>query len=168
MSFYRIKQFWWAISCHFKKIDKNFINKYLNEEEKKIFNKLRKSDKHHSIRVSKDALAMLEVSVDKESIDQDKFAKVALLHDIGKSEGSLNTIEKSIMVLLDKSTKGRIRKYNNIKVIDAYYNHAQKGVNILKKYNYSKDFLDVIEKHHTNVPIDNKMLKILKYSDDKN
>lgn len=168
MSFYRVKQFWWAISSHFKKVDKNFIDKYLNEEEKKIFNKLRKSDKHHSIRVSKDALAMLEVSIDKEEIDQRKFAKVTLLHDIGKSEGSLNAIEKSIMVLLDKSTKGKIRRYNNIKMIDAYYNHAQKGVNILKKYDYPKDFLDIIGKHHTNVSLDNKILNILKDSDDRN
>ena len=49
---------------------------------------------------------------------------VALLHDVGKGEFGLNLVEKSVLVLLNNLTKGKIKKYDNIKQIDIYYNHA--------------------------------------------
>ena len=122
-------------------------------------------DKQHCIRVSKDAVRLSE----GKNINLNRVAKVALLHDIGKSEYSLNVIEKSILVILNKMTKGRLKKYNTIKAIDSYYYHAEKGANLLKHFNtYDKEFLDTVRYHHSNKISGSKLLDVIIESDNKN
>lgn len=167
MALYRVKQFLWATESYFKKVDTEYINKYLNDDERRLFNKLNHNEQHHSIRVSKEAV---EICKEKNiKVNTDKIAKAALLHDIGKGEFGLNIIEKSALVLLNNITKGKIKKYNNIKQIDIYYNHAQKGADLLKKFDaYDKEFLDSIRYHHSNKQITNKLLDVIRESDNKN
>lgn len=167
MALYRVKQFLWAAESYFKKVDLDYINKFLNEDEKKLFNKLNHNDKHHSIRVCKSAI---DISKEKNiSMNTNKIAKAALLHDVGKGEFGLNMIEKSALVLLNSITKGKIKKYDNIKRVDIYYNHAQKGADLLKKFNvYDKEFLDSIRYHHSDNRVNNKLLDIIRESDNKN
>ena len=166
---YRVKQFIWAVKSIFEKIDYNFVNKFLNEDERKLFNKLTKSDKHHSIRVSKEAIQILNEKSNYIDIDVDRVAKASLLHDIGKIEGSLNIFEKSTMVILNKVTNGKLKRYEHIKQIDIYYNHPKKGRDLLEKLDiYDKEFLDSIRYHHEKNNSDNILLEIIKESDDKN
>ena len=60
MSLYRVKQFVWALKSLSEDIDTEYVNKFLNKKERKLFNKLKKTDKHHCIRVSKDAVSLSE------------------------------------------------------------------------------------------------------------
>ena len=53
MSLYRVKQFIWAVKSLSEDIDTEYVNKFLNKKERKLFNKLKKTDKQHCIRVSK-------------------------------------------------------------------------------------------------------------------
>lgn len=162
---YRVKQFIWAITSPIKKIDKEILNKYLNSEEKELFNKLSHSDKHHSIRVCKGALELANKNTE---IDINRLAKVALLHDVGKAIYPLNAVEKSILVILHKISKGKLKNYTKYKKVDAYYNHPKKGVKILSKNGeYDYEFLEVVEKHHYKEIGNNIYLKIVKESDDK-
>lgn len=163
---YRVKQFVWALISMFKEVDNELLDKYLREDEKLLFNRLKKSEKYHCIRVCNDCL-LASKGMD---LDINKLARIALLHDIGKIEGSLNIVEKSILVIMNKLTGGDlINKCNKYKKVDLYYNHPQKGVDILKKIGiYDKEFLEVIEKHHLEEAYDNKYLSILKECDDKN
>ena len=55
---YRVKQFIWAIKSLFQEVDNDYVNKLLDKREKRLFNKLKKSDKQHCIRVSKDAVIL--------------------------------------------------------------------------------------------------------------
>ncbi|MDQ0151258.1 HDIG domain-containing metalloprotein [Eubacterium multiforme] len=169
---YRIKQFYWYVTSSWKKVDIKLIKKYLNNNEQKLFNKLNNSEQHHCIRVCNDAIKM----VDSENIkiNRNKLAKIALLHDVGKTTKYLNVIDKSVIVLLDKFTKGKLKKYTNIKKVDVYYNHPIKGVRILENlHNYDKEFLDVIKKHHQNPhkiskEDENIYLEIIRECDNKN
>ena len=162
---YRVKQFLWAITSIFKKIDNKVLEKYLDDKEINLFKHLKKSEQHHSIRVCKDSLKLCK----ENNLNKNKMAKIALLHDIGKIEGSLNIIEKSILVILNKVTKGMMSNIKNNKKIDLYYNHPIKGVNILKSINkYDDEFLDAIKYHHSDESYKNKYLKILKICDEKN
>ena len=80
---YRVKQFLWAIGSHFKEVDYKYVDKFLDSKEKELFNKLKHNEKHHSIRVCKDAINILrEKNIE---IDDKKIAKLSLLHDIGKA-----------------------------------------------------------------------------------
>lgn len=167
MALYRVKQFVWAAGSYFKKIDTEFINKYLDEDEKKLFSRLNHNEKHHSIRVCKEALDICKNKTT--SLDTNRIAKAALLHDVGKGEFGLNIVEKSTLVLLNSLTKGKIKKYDNIKQIDIYYNHAQKGADILKEFkSYDQEFLDSIRYHHSNKKISNELLDVIRESDNKN
>ncbi|MBP1890907.1 putative nucleotidyltransferase with HDIG domain [Clostridium moniliforme] len=169
---YRIKQFCWYITSSWKKIDTNLIRMYLNNNEEKLFKKLNNSEQHHCIRVCNDAIK--KVNQENININKNKLAKIALLHDVGKTTKYLNVVDKSLIVLLDKFTKGKLKKYTNIKKIDVYYNHPIKGVRILKSIqNYDKEFLDVIKNHHKKPyenmkKEDNIYLKIIRECDNKN
>lgn len=167
MALYRVKQFVWGFTSLFKDIDYKYISKFLNEDEIKIFNKLKHNDKHHCIRVCKDSIKMRnDLDID---VDIYKLGKAALLHDVGKSKKHLSLIEKSVVVVLDKATKGRIKRYDNIKQIDIYYNHPKIGLEILNKFDYDKEFLQVIRYHHNKDRIkENKILDIISRCDDKN
>lgn len=165
---YRVKQFLWAIGSHFKEVDYKYVDKFLDSKEKELFNKLKHNEKHHSIRVCKDAINILrEKNIE---IDDKKIAKLSLLHDIGKGEHSLNIFEKSTLVILNKITNGKLRRLDNIKNIDIYYNHGEKGARLLKEYNkYDKEFLEAIEFHHNDkFSGNNKLLDIIRESDNKN
>lgn len=165
MSLYRVKQFFWAVKSLSEDVDTAYVNKFLNKKERNLFNKLRKIDKQHCIRVSKDAVRLSE----GKNINLNRVAKVALLHDIGKSEYSLNIVEKSMLVILNKVTKGSLKKYNKIKAIDSYYNHAEKGANLLKHFNtYDKEFLDTVRYHHNNKINGSKLLDLIRESDNRN
>ena len=167
MVLYRVKQFIWGFTSFFKNIDYEYVNEFLNEDEIKIFNKLKHNDKHHCIRVCKDSIKMKEdFNID---VDKYKLGKAALLHDVGKSKMPLSIFEKSVVVLLDKATSGKIKKYDKIKQIDIYYNHPKNGLEVLKNFKYDKELLEVVRYHHNNNNIsDNKLLNIIRESDDKN
>ena len=83
---------------------------------------------------------------------------------------SLNIFEKSTLVILNKITNGKLRRLDNIKNIDIYYNHGEKGARLLKEYNkYDKEFLEAIEFHHNDkFSGNNKLLDIIRESDNKN
>ena len=69
----------------------------------------------------------------------------------------------------EKVSKGKLKKYNTIKAVDSYYNHAEKGANLLKQFNvYDKEFLDTVRYHHNNNVVGNKLLEIIRESDNRN
>jgi putative nucleotidyltransferase with HDIG domain len=160
---YRVKQFYWGITSRIQKEDKEFINIYLNKHELKLFNNLGKNEQVHSIRTAKDVKDLIE---DKR--DEYKLIRAALLHDIGKIEKSLNVIDKSVLVMLHKFTKGKLKKFIGIKKIDVYYNHAEKGYNILKQYLDDERVLYLVRNHHNEDIVNDEELEILKKCDSKN
>lgn len=165
---YRIKQFYWAITSNLKEVDSNIISKYLNKEEEEAFNKLKTSEKHHCVRVCNDAINMAKE--ENNNINEKKLAKIALLHDVGKCGSPLNVFEKSIMVLLDRFTKGKLRNYTHLKKVDTYYNHPLKSAKILKKISsYDDEFLEAIARHHEKSYTEkNRYLEIIKKCDNMN
>ena len=88
-------------------ITKTYLEKYIkearldltDEDEKALFNRLNHNEKHHSIRVCKDALDICKNK--KIPLSTNRIAKAALLHDVGKGEFGLNLVEKSTLVLLN-------------------------------------------------------------------
>ncbi|MCM8711346.1 HDIG domain-containing protein [Clostridium sp. SYSU_GA19001] len=165
MSLYRIKQFYWSITSKIELEDRKFIDKYLNNDEKKLFNKLSVYEQKHCINTARDVIKACKDA----GIINEMLIKAALLHDIGKTCKKLNPIEKSLIVILDSISKGKLKKFSNIKKIDVYYNHAYKGYNILKDIgNYDDRFLYLIKNHHNNTIKEDKELDILKKCDSKN
>ena len=166
MSKHRIKQFYLCITDKMGSKDKAFVGKYLNDYEEKLFNKLSVKEQKHCVRVAYDVEEICKNN--KENLDKSKLIKAALLHDIGKITFKLTIIDKSILVILDNLSKGRIKKFSNLKKIDTYYNHGEKGYDILKSKGYDESFLYLIKNHHNKNIVSNKELNILRFCDDKN
>jgi putative nucleotidyltransferase with HDIG domain len=168
MSLYRVKQFFWAVFSRINKEDKIYIQTYLDKDEQQLFSKLSVSEQKHSIRVVKELERRSEMDKGQEAValDREEFIKIALLHDIGKIERKLTPIDKSILVILDKVAGSRMRKMTNVKKIDVYYNHAEKGYILLSRLDkYSDRFLYLVRNHHENDIIEDRALEILKEAD---
>lgn len=166
----RVKQFYMAITCKITDEDKKFIEAYLNKNEQELFYRLSVSEQCHCVRVTKDIKNFIYNKTNdlKYNLSKEELIKVALLHDIGKINCNLNVFEKSIMVLLNKFTKGKLKKLNNIKKVDVYYNHGIMGENILNKMQYSERFLYLVKNHHNNDIIGDMELDMIKKCDDRN
>lgn len=91
--------------------------------------------------------------------------KSALLHDIGKITKRLNVIDKSIIVILNKLTKGKLKSIKNLK-IQCYYNHSSYGYEILKDIIDDTVILDIVKNHHSDNG--NNLVNFFKQIDDKN
>lgn len=165
MSIYRVKQFYWSITSKLDLKDAALINEHLTEEEKKLFNNLSIYEQKHSARVTEDVIKLCEAN----NINNEYLVKAALLHDIGKIYKKLNPVEKSIVVMLDNISKGKLKRFKKLKKIDVYYNHADKGYNILKNVGrYDERFLYLIKNHHNDCVFGDRELDILKICDSKN
>ncbi len=171
MARYRIKQFYWAVTSYFTKLDEAYIDKYLQEEEKELFNMLSTGDKHHCVRVAKTAeeyYYQIKRDYPQLNTSLEEVMKIALLHDIGKIVHPLNILKKSLIVLLNKVSSGRLKKLSRIDSIYIYYYHPMEGVKLLRKLGYDENFLYAVEKHHEYIESNNILLNILRYADNKN
>lgn len=79
--------------------------------------------------------------------NKDMLVKVGLLHDVGKSRQRINIIDKSIIVILNKLTSGKLRNIN-LKKIQCYYNHSEYSYEILKELDEDNVFLEIVRNHH--------------------
>lgn len=157
---YRVKQFFWAITAKLTPEEQDFIKQYLSEEEEKLFNQLKVYEQKHCINVAK------ALQNEVQDMNQENMIRAGLLHDIGKIKYPIGPIRKSMMVLLDKFTKGKIAKYTRLGMVRCYYEHPQLGYELLKqKSGYQDEFLRFIQQHHqeiNEVEYEDKALDLLK------
>lgn len=139
--FYRIGQFIKAVTAKVTTEDLNFVKQYLNEKELELFFKLKLYEQRHCIDVANQLRIM--------TLEDAEMIKLGLLHDIGKIRYPLHPIEKSVIVVLDRLTAGRIKKYNKYKIVKCYYEHPQIGYDLLQTLGtYEEGFLKLVQKHH--------------------
>ena len=165
----RVKQFYVNVTDKMTEKDYDYANEILNKKELELFMKLSKSEQKHSIRIAKD----IEFIIDNNETDDEEILKnrnllmkSALLHDIGKITKRLNVIDKSIIVILNKLTKGKLKSIKTSKKIQCYYNHRSYGYEILKDIIDDTVILDIVKNHHSDNG--NNLVNFFKQIDDKN
>lgn len=155
--FYRVEQFIKAITAKITSEDIAFVKTYLNERESQLFFRLKPYEQRHCIDVARKLEAITR--------GEAEMIRVGLLHDIGKLVYPLNPIEKSIMVLLDRLTHSKIKKYPQWKLVKCYYEHPRLGYDLLSQIgNYEAGFLEMIKAHHQ-AESGNTKLALLKEAD---
>ena len=161
--FYRVKQFYLAVTAEVLEEEKRFVAAHLTAQEQGLFGRLQVSEQKHCINVAYD------VNNHIHSDHKEDLIRLALLHDIGKIEGRLTPIDKGILVILDKVTQGKIRRYTQYKKVNIYYNHGKLGYKLLGKMGgYDQDFLRRIRDHHCEEETDDEILRVLQKWDDEN
>ncbi|WP_414698531.1 HDIG domain-containing metalloprotein [Peptacetobacter sp. AB845] len=169
----RVRQFIMNLTDRINEDDYKYVESKLNKKEYEIFNAISKSEQKHSVRVAKEIENIIDELkkgnnfeggytltngeiLDKETIfsakedlikNEEMLIKVGLLHDVGKSRQKINIIDKSIIVILNKLTSGKLRNIN-LKKIQCYYNHSEYSYEILKEINVNNVFLEVVRNHH--------------------
>ena len=169
----RVRQFIMNLTDRINEDDYKYVESKLNKKEYEIFNAISKSEQKHSVRVAKEIENIIDELkkgnnfeggytltngeiLDKETIfsakedlikNEEMLIKVGLLHDVGKSRQKINIIDKSIIVILNKLTSGKLRNIN-LKKIQCYYNHSEYSYEILKEINVNNVFLKVVRNHH--------------------
>lgn len=165
----RVKQFYINATDSMISKDYEYVKIHLNNEEYDLFKKILKSEQKHSVRIAKEIEYIIENNlVDDIDIIQSKnlLIKTALLHDVGKSKQKVNIIEKSIIVILNKLTKGNLKNFKKSKKIQCYYNHSEYSYILLKDIIKDDLILSIIRNHHRNT--DNKFTNFFKQIDDNN
>lgn len=156
--FYRVKQFIKAITASVSEEERQWVMQNLSHKESLLFFRLKIYEQRHCIDVAK-------LLADRTKQNKDMI-RLGLLHDIGKIKYPLNPIEKSIIVLLDKLTKGKVQRFTGLKMVKCYYEHAEIGYALLKALDqYDVVFLECIRKHH-HANTGNEGLEMLKNADD--
>ena len=165
----RVKQFYINATDLMTNKDYEYVKIHLNNEEYDLFKKILKSEQKHSVRIAKEIEYTIENNlVDDVDIIQSKnlLIKAALLHDVGKSRQKVNIIEKSIIVILNKLTKGNLKNFKKSKKVQCYYNHSEYSYVLLKDIIKDDLILSIIRNHHKNT--DNKLTNFFKQIDDNN
>lgn len=165
----RVKQFYINATDLMTNKDYEYVKIHLNNEEYDLFKKILKSEQKHSVRIAKEIEYTIENNlVDDIDIIQSKnlLIKTALLHDVGKSKQKVNIIEKSIIVILNKLTKGNLKNLKKSKKVQCYYNHSEYSYILLKDIIKDDLILSIIRNHHKNT--DNKLTNFFKQIDDNN
>lgn len=180
----RVRQFWRAIKAKLTVEDKVFIDKYLNDEEQKLFFAMRVYDQRHVLNVAYTAQRIKKQEQYK-NIDDDLLIRACLLHDVGRTAEDICLMDKVINVLLGKFLPQKSKRWasmakglkaNKAKsfwqkrryALYIYYNHAQLGAEKLNELGLN-DIAEIIRYHHDN--IDNKAcseLQILCLADSLN
>jgi len=145
---YRIKQFFNLIAYGFKPLDEEYIDRYLSEAEKKLFLQLKKSEQYHSILIAK---AMEKDAMVNKRRHKNELVRLALFHDIGKTENPMNIVEKSMAVILKKILKDKLKRLEKLKFISSYLYHGERGEEILRKakiFDSSPYCYKVVGLHH--------------------
>lgn len=147
--FYRVKQFIKAVTARVTDEEMEWVKGYLSKKEWQLFMRLKVYEQRHCIDVAK--LLKEWTKGEREMI------RLGLLHDIGKIQYPLNPIEKSMIVVLDKITKGTIQKWYTLKMVQCYYHHPQMGYEQLSALEtYEVWFLESIRNHHNALVVDER------------
>ena len=160
----RIRQFWRAIKAKLTVEDKVFIDKYLNDEEQKLFFAMRVYDQRHVLNVAYTAQKIIEQK-QYENVDYNLLIRACLLHDVGRT--AICLMDKVTSVLLGKFLPQKSKQWANraekLKLnkeksfwqkrryaLYIYYNHAQLGAEKLSGLGLN-NIAEIIRYHHDKV-----------------
>lgn len=164
----RIRQFYINLTDRMASDDYIYVKSKLSEDEYNLFIKLLKSEQKHCVRVAKEVERRFknnEVYTPWLLENKEILIKASLLHDVGKIKKKVNIIDKSIITILNKITKGKLKKLKNKKV-QCYYNHPEYSYDILKNIYNDEKLLNIIKNHHKN--IDCELILFFQDIDDNN
>lgn len=141
---YRVKQFFRGLAAYIPDKKMELVDYYLTQKEKDLFNRLPLHEKKHAVNTA--------WTIYNAVYNRDKYilVKAALLHDIGKVQGKLGIIKKSILVLMDRFLPRTAKKLSNkLNMFYLYYNHPEIGAKLLRSINTNEQVVMLVKYHHS-------------------
>lgn len=169
---YRIRQYLATRKSKLSYLEIDFVRKYLNHQEQILFFRMKGFDQKHGILVAEKCL---EKTTDVKWIDKARIARVALLHDLGKSSENIGVSYRVWYVILNSIAKGKLLKVlakqrsklafrRKLFILDK---HGLLGAKMLMDVGCTdNEVLQVVAKHHDLPEVnESKMLPILREID---
>ena len=148
----RVRQFLLAAAARVSKEDREYVERSLPLELRRLFFAMSVPDQCHALRTARCA-EKLTAGL-PESVDAAFLTRCALLHDIGRKKGDLGTIGKSFAVLFAALCPERAHAYGEdggegllSKKMRVYFHHAEIGADMLENLGFSAEAA-IIRRHH--------------------
>jgi putative nucleotidyltransferase with HDIG domain len=172
----RVKQFVRACFSHISSADRVFISEYLNSREQELFYGMSVPDQFHCRRVAAD---ILRLAAGCNETDNRLLVRCALLHDVGRRQGDVGTLDKVFAVLLETisspharrwARQGRGNRLQNLRhALYVYYHHPQRSVALLHEVDATEELIRIVSAHHQEPVIGESVaLQLLRQADDLN
>ncbi|HEX3032948.1 MAG TPA: HD domain-containing protein [Bacillota bacterium] len=155
---HRIRQVLHALTARMTSQDYTFTAIYLNPKELQAFEAMDTNSQKHCILVAKTCLELLQ-DYPKGQIKVTTLVRAALLHDIGKVRGDLGTLDRVIVVMVDRlfpnvgaalSAESRHRNSTGLRhAFYIYHNHPSLGVETAIAIGVEREICQLIADHHS-------------------
>lgn len=166
-AYYRIMQFYRALTAVITEEDRKFLQQYLCHREEELFFSMALPEQRHSLNT---ACCAKKMAMDYGGrINEKQLVRAALLHDVGKAAGDMSPVDKSLAVLADAAfpqrarswaKKGRGGRIANLRhALYVYYHHAEISYEKLSALGLS-DIAEIAARHHK-APAESDPLELL-------
>lgn len=150
----RVRQFYDALTTDFDFSDVIYVRSILDEQEALLFFQMGRIEQKHAVNVAKTAEQLILKA--KRPIDKTLLTKAALLHDIGKANGSMLLWHKVACVLLDKFDPQKAKSMASFEqpkgslayALYVYYNHPRIGARKIENIYGDYRLAMLVRAHH--------------------
>lgn len=162
--FDRVKRFFRALNARITEDEKLFIEKYLEENQQKVFYSMSIIDQRHCLDVA-------NTIYQTENRTNEMILKLALLHDIGKQLKPFSLIERTAVVLFPRKIKNvpfePLKNNLLIKAWQLKYWHPEYGARLAEEAKFDPFLVELIRYHH-HLPPRNNEIEIFQWADNLN
>ncbi|SHI56960.1 HD domain-containing protein [Propionispora hippei] len=152
--FSRVKQVISALTARISRQEEEFVNRYLHPGEQALFWGMSLAEQRHALNVTYTALGFSGQT----AIDIRRLIRCALLHDVGKRQGDINTAGKIMAVLAHSLAPGWAEAWGrqgrgafpaNLRhAFYIYFNHAERGASLLSQAGTEPEIVEIVRRHH--------------------
>lgn len=153
----RIRQFFRAIFAHLDEADHCYVAKWLPEAElQRLFYAMALPDQYHALHTAYTAEQLMahRATEGKPGAAKRLLLRCALLHDVGRTRGTLGTMGKTAAVLLHgcfprwAKTRGESPSGSRLSaMLYVYFHHPEIGAAALRRLGYEAEAA-VVARHH--------------------
>lgn len=170
----RCRQFTRALFDGMEAEDHSLVDKFLDENEKRLFYRTDPAIQKHCVNVARTILNSYPGIESGELL-----VKTSLLHDVGKTHGSFRLFDRVFYVIFSRlspeltkiiasrTNRGLFCRLRNAFYVHLY--HERIGAEVLEKNGIAKEIVFLVANHHDkSMAGDSKLLSLLIESDELN
>lgn len=152
--FKRVKQFYTALTEDFSFDDALYVRHYLDDREAVLFFYMGLLEQKHSVNTARTAEKLIKRAT--RPVDKNLLLKAALLHDIGKTRGSMKLWHKVACVVLGKFKPQKAKSMATFEqpkgslayALYVHYNHPRLGARKLENIGSDYRLCTLVRRHH--------------------